>query len=114
MTEPDTGKETRLVDVKGRTIVVRLITDAQFALMAQLSRLLQRDGVDNKRKVAGAGRMFDILESMVVQEEDRDYVTDLIATGDLVLTDLTGFISAFKDEEAKPKVRRGRPPTKRV
>ena len=78
------------------------------------ARLLQKAEVPNARKVAGAARMFDILESMVVGDDDREYVTDLIAAGDLKLTDLTNFITSFKPEDEKPKVRRGRPPLKRA
>lgn len=114
MTTPDPGRETRLVDVKGRQVVIRMLMDAQLALMARESRVLQREDAPNARKVAGAARMFDMLESMVVQEEDREYVADLIATGELELKDLTSFITSFKPEDEKPKVRRGRPPTKRA
>jgi len=61
------------------------------------------------------GRVFDIFESLIVTEDDRQKVLDLIVSGDLDMTDLTGFVSAFKQEETKPKVRRGgRPPAKRA
>lgn len=113
MTTPDPGNETRLVDIKGRTVVVKAMNDAQIALMARESRLLQRDSVEGSRKLTGVARMFDILESMVVQEEDQEYMTDLITSGDLTLNDLLGFVTAFKSEDEKPKVRRGRPPLKR-
>lgn len=114
MTQPDAGRETRLVDIKGRQVVVRMLLDAQLLLMTRESRILQQADASNARKVAGAARMFDILESMVVQDEDREYVSDLIAAGDLELKDLTEFISSFKPEDEKPKVRRGRPPRVRT
>jgi len=113
MTEPDPGRDTRIVDIKGRQVVIRMLEGAQLALLARESRVLQQDHADNARKVTGAARMFDILESMVVQDEDQEYVSDLIATGKVELKELTAFISAFKDEDQKPRVRRGRPPTKR-
>jgi hypothetical protein len=114
VTEPDPGRETRLVELKGRQVVVGMLDGAQLALMAREARLLQKAEVDNARKIAGAARMFDILESMVVQDEDREFVADLIASGDLKLTDLTSFITSFKPEDDKPKVRRGRPPRQRA
>lgn len=111
-----TPVETRTVPLRDRTITIKMIGDAQLALLAREARLLTRDGIPGERKVSGAARMFDIMESMVVSEEDREYVEDLIATGGLDLREFLGFIEAFKEEAPpeKPKVRRGRPPTKRV
>ena len=115
MTTPeDPGKETRIVDVKGRNVVVRQLTDAQYLLLARESRLAIREGDDSPRRVAAIGRLFDILESVVVQQEDKDYLLDLTVAGDLELKDLMSFVTVFSEEEAaKPKVRRGRYATKR-
>jgi hypothetical protein len=110
----DPGRETRLVEVRDRQVVVRMPEEAQLMLLARESRLLQREGVDSARKVAGAARLFDVLESMVVQDEDREWLSDLIAAGEVDLKELTGFMAAFKPEDEKPKVRRGRPPLKRT
>lgn len=116
MTTPqDPGKETRLVPVKGRNVVVRKLNDAQLLLLAREARLAQREDTEKQRRLVAVGRLFDLLESAVVQEEDRDYLMDLTVAGDLELTDMMGFITAFTDdnEDEKPKVRRGRPPVKR-
>ena len=115
MTTVDPGKDTRLVDIKGRNIVIRQLVDAQMVLMAREAKLLQKDGIDNERKMSAIARMFDMLESAVVQQEDRDYLLDLVVAGQLELNDLMSFLTVFTEEEAeKPKVRRGRPPTKRA
>ena len=109
----DPGKDTRIVSVKGRNIVVRQLTDAQLMLMSREARLAAKEDTDPSRRLTGAGRILDILESTVVQEEDREYLLDLTVAGDLELKDLMGFITAFQDEEeAKPRVRRGRYATK--
>jgi len=115
MTAPDPGRETRIVQVRDRNIVIRQLIDAQMMLMAREAKMLQRDDVPTDRKVDGVDRMFRILESAVVQPEDREFLEELIITGDLDLRELMSFISVFKDddEDEKPKVRRGRPPTKR-
>jgi len=113
MTTPDPGKETRIVDFRGRQLVLRQLNGAQVALMAREARILQRDG-DGARKIDGVARMFNILESMVVQDEDREFLEDLIESGEVDLTELAEFIKAFKPEDEKPKVRRGRPPRARV
>lgn len=111
MTSPDNGRETRVVPLRDRSIVVRQLTDAQLLLMAREARLLQREELPIERKINSIDRIFSILESSIVQEDDREFAEDLMASGELDLRELMGFISVFKDEEeAKPKVRRGRPP----
>jgi hypothetical protein len=109
----DPGRETRLVDLKGREIVVRELKDAQQLLIQREAQILQREDVGKERKVVAVGRIYDILESAVVQPGDLDYVTKLNVAGDLEMKDLMAFVTVFGQEE-KPKVRRGRPPIKRA
>jgi hypothetical protein len=115
MTSPDPGRETRIVPVQGRNIVIRQLIDAQMMLLNRGARLLQRDDVDKASKLATVDRMFTILESVVVQPEDKEFLEDLMAEGKLSLSDLMSFISAFNEDQPdeKPKVRRGRPAIKR-
>jgi hypothetical protein len=113
MTNPDPGKETRIVDVRGRNIVVRELVDAQLLLLGREARLAMNPATDQNRRLICVGRIFDILESVIVQEEDRDYILDLTVKGTLSLADMLGFISAFQEDEQKPRVRRGRASTKR-
>jgi hypothetical protein len=114
MTAPDPGRETRIVEVRGRSIVIRQLVDAQIMLLAREAKVLQRDDVPVDRKINGVDRMFRILESAVVQPEDREFLDDLMVDGELDLKELVSFVTAFNlDENEKPKVRRGRPPAKR-
>lgn len=110
MTSPnDSGNDTRVVEVRGRSIVVRDLKDAQFMLMAREARLAQKEDIDPQRRMSSVARIFDILESAIVQEVDREYVLDLAVKGELSLGDMIGFINAFDRDDEKPKVRRGRP-----
>jgi hypothetical protein len=115
MTEPDPGRDTRIVPVQGRNVVIRQLIDTQLMLLNRGARILQSDSIDRERKLATVDRMLTILESVVVQPEDSEYMEDLMARGKLGLKDLMSFITAFNDEqpEEKPKVRRGRPAIKR-
>lgn len=111
MTNPDPGRETRIVSVRDHNIVVRQLVDAQMMLLAREAKTLRRDDIDASRKMDSIDRVFRILESAVVQEEDRGFLDELIVSGDLDLKELLSFISVFNaEEDAKPKVRRGRPP----
>lgn len=114
-TPPDKGRETRTVDVKGRTIEVRQLLDAQMLFMAREAKTLQDPQESSARKIKGMQRMFDALESQVIKQDDREYLMDLVSVGELELKDLMSFISAFNSDEEveKPKVRRGRPPARR-
>lgn len=109
MTAPeDPGKDTRIVDVRGRNIVVRQLTDAQLLLLGREARLSAKEDTDPNRRLAGVARIFDILESQIIQDEDREYLMDLTVSGQLELKDMMGFISVFGEPGAKPRVRRGR------
>jgi|SRR5262245_28042907 len=108
----DPGTDTRIVPINGRSVVVRQLKDAQLALMAREAKQVQRNDVDEGRRLDAGARLFDILESAVVQDDDRTFVLDEITAGRVELKDLLEFISVFGEEE-KPKVRRGRPRTVR-
>lgn len=109
MTSPDSGRETRVVLVRERSIVVRRLIDTQMLLLAREAKVLQRDDVDTDRKLDGIDRMFRILESAVVQPSDRDFLQELMLDGQLDLRELLSFVTAFNEETAaRPKARRGR------
>jgi hypothetical protein len=104
----DTGKETRIVDVRGRAVVVRQLNDAQLLLLAREARLASKDDTEAQRRLVAVGRIFDILESAVIQEDDREHLLDITIKGELELSDLLSFISAFSEDQPKPRIRRGR------
>ena len=117
MTDPTPNTEPRDVDVRGRAITVKMLTDAQMMLLGRESRLARRQETDSERRMTAVARLFDILESVIMKPEDQEYCVDLAVKGDLELKDLMGFITAFADEEVEedqPKVRRGRAPAKRT
>jgi hypothetical protein len=116
MTEtPDSGRETRLVLINGRTIVIRQLVDTQIVHLNRHSRILQKPDIDIPTKLDSVDRMFSILHSMVTNPNDLAFLIEQEEAGDIELKDLLAFIKVFEDEdtEEKPKVRRGRPP-KRV
>lgn len=112
MTESeDTGRPTRVIELGGRQIVVRQLKDTQLMLMAKEAQLITRKDIPNQRKLVGVTRLMEILESAIVQESDRDHVTDMNVAGKLELSDLLGVLTSFGEEKVdeKPVVRRGRP-----
>lgn len=111
-------KETRPVTVRDREIQVKQLTDAQLLLLSRDARLAQKETADRNLRMAAVARLFDILESLVQDPADKEYLVDLVVQGELELVDLTPFLTAFKDDmeqQEKPKVRSGRrAPTKRA
>ena len=108
----DPGRETRIIEVKGRAIVVRKLRDAQYGLLVREANAVKRAAAegDKDRLMRATDLIMKALASAVVQEEDRDWLDDLTAAGELDFSDLVVAIRAFNaDEDEKPKVRRGRP-----
>jgi hypothetical protein len=113
MTQPTNGGRT--VPVGGRDIHIKNLTDLQMLHLLRHAKILEKDGIDMEQKLDSAERMFGILATIVVDPEDRSYLTKLEEDGTIELKDLLVFINGQEDdsEPEKPKVRRGRPP-KRV
>lgn len=116
MTADNQARDTRVIPIKGRQIVVRQLKDIQIMMLTREAQVLSREDSDLPRRLLAATRLVDILESAIVQTVDRQYVTDLSIKGELELSDLTGLVTVFaaEPEPAKPVVRRGRPPKTRV
>ena len=116
MTTPtpgDNGRETRIVEVQGRSIVVRQLIDLQLMYLNRYANILRGGDAKADEAMSLVGKMLNILESGVVQADDRDYLESLAIEGKLEMKDMMDFITAFGEPE-KPKVRRGRPPVKRA
>jgi hypothetical protein len=112
----DPGRETQSVDVHGRPITIKKLIDTQVMLLAREAKILQRDDISVDRKLDGIDRMFAILESVVVEPDDRAYMEALMTSGELDLRELVTFVTTFEvsDGDEKPvRVRRGRAPAKR-
>lgn len=106
----DPGIETRLLPLEDRQIVVRQLNETQLLLLGREARLLAQDRVDGDRKLKAAGTMMDLFEAAIVQEEDVDFVRDMVVKGKVDLKVLLSFLAVFQPEPDKPRVRRGRPP----
>lgn len=103
----DPGVETRIVDIKGRQVVVRQLTDMQMMLMVREMKVAQDPESTNMRKLHGIASCYDILESAIVQEEDRQFLVEQVKSRQVELKDMMEIFSAFQAPE-KPAVRRGR------
>jgi len=107
MTE-DAGRETRVVPVAGRNIVVRMLTDTQMLHLMRHAKILSSDSVEIPGKLDSMDRMLTILNSVVVQETDKDWLVQAQESGEVDIKDMVGWVNAFKSENKAPVVRRAR------
>lgn len=115
MANEDTGRKTQIVPVCGRNIVIKKLTDIQMALLLRGSRILSSPNVADVEKMDMMEQMFQILDSVVVQEADKKWVLEKQIKGELELKDMTNWVTVFKDEDEddatktkQPVARRGR------
>jgi hypothetical protein len=112
-----TAQEVRTVTIAGRDIAVTKIGETQAVLIGREGILLQKPGLTFDRLSAGMNRILGSLESLIVKDEDREWITDQMFAGTVELSDLLEIVKAFKDDgdaaPVKPVVRRGRPPKNR-
>lgn len=105
--------DAKAIDIQGRPITLKKITVGQMALVMRESRRMQRDDVTGKEAMAALERVDTIVASLIVFDEDKEYVDELMAAGTLDITEMVQHVMAIYTEgsaEEKPKVRRGRPP----
>lgn len=111
---PPEVEETRSAEICGRPIQVRKLADAQGPLLARELFLVRKASADPFRRIQATARVFDLLESVVVSEDDREYLMDLNVAGKLRMTDMMSCLSVWADQSQPPStgpkvVRRGRP-----
>ena len=103
--------ETKTVTVLDREVAVKAFTDSQIMLMVSEAKTVTRKTADMNRRMDGVDRMMRLLDSVVVNEEDKEWIVEKNIAGELSMGDLIGFISAHApvDEIVPRAVRRGRP-----
>lgn len=114
------ANETRTVTIADRDIEVIELTETQFALMgremSRLERVMRKENVnseDIRPTLDGMGRVLDIIETRVISQEDRDFLVDLMAKGDLNVQDILPILTAFADDAIPRKAAVSRARTNR-
>jgi hypothetical protein len=109
MTE-DKGRRTQIVQVNGRSIVIRELTKLQLLRIGVYVSIAASNNVADAQKMEATGKLANILHKVIVQPDDLAWLIECEDNGDIELDELMGFISAFNEEDAdsKPVVRRSR------
>lgn len=103
---------TKMVLIGGREVLCRFLTEAQFMQLAYEAQVLEAKQTPNERKIKTLSRIFRVMRSVVVEDDDRDYVEDLMADGTINMNTILAVIKELNDstvKKAPAKVRRGVP-----
>lgn len=84
-------EETVLVQLAGRTIEVRRPSDGALVVLARIGRGIPSSSFDpaqlsdeaRARLIHNLGTVGKVLESMIVSEADRDWLDDVMVSGEV-------------------------------
>lgn len=101
----------RLLRIGGKDVSFRGLTEGQYMQMVHEASIFSNENTPNDRRMKSLDRLFRVMFSLVVEPEDREYVEDQMADGEI---DIHVLLKALRDvykvdDTAQPKVRRGRP-----
>lgn len=80
--------------------------------MIHEAALFRSDTIPRERKMKGLDRLYRVMISLVVNQDDKDFVEDLMADGELDMRELVTVINDLYNKGEAPvpvKARRGRP-----
>lgn len=101
-----------IVTVKDRQIPIKKLNETQMMLLVREARVLRSTRHDIERRWQGIAFMLDIVESSVVDAEDREWLMTLAGSGDLSFAEMLQIAAPYEEQaEAKTPVkavRRGR------
>lgn len=105
-------RPTKMIPIGGVEVLVRQLSEMQMIQLAHEIQLFSNKKIPLDRKFKGLSRVYSIIASIVVEEDDRDTIEDLIADGKLDANELVTVIYELgvhqSEGPSQPKVRRGR------
>ena len=93
------------VTVRDREIEVKALNETQKMLMVREASILRSARQDFHRKMQALSNVFTIVESVVVDADDRAFLQELASTGELEFKEMLDIATALEqpDEEAPVK-----------
>lgn len=104
----------KTVKIGDREILCRGLSESQYMQMVHEAKMLQRDSVTSDRKLSGLARFYRTMLKLIVDENDQEYVQDLIADEEISAQELIKVLRNLYDKPASAeapaqKARRGQP-----
>lgn len=111
-----TDAPVSVITINGREIVIKSPNESQILQVIHEASIFQDESgrISQDRKFKSLDRFFRVLVSMVVKEEDREFVEDEIADGLLsAMIIMEQFKGAINKRKIEPTVRRAPRATRR-
>lgn len=122
---PEAKEQTVMVELGGREVEMRQPTEAGLVVLARVSRGLPKSMIENvaempievrEKLVRNLGTIGKVVEAMVVQEDDKDWLDDVMISGEVTSEDVFRSIGEVSEKfngqaaakKAPPPVRRRR------
>lgn len=114
---PEEELVSEIVTVKDREIVIRQLNSIQFMQLQHEASIMEK-GDSSIRMRKAMDRCYRILRSSFVNDEEREYVEDLIADGEFDMKQLSTLVikvtrTANKEQESRNKNQIRRTPVRR-
>lgn len=95
--------------IHGRGILVKNINEAQSMVLGGILRSIEK-GASDDTIFSMFGKLMRLLESLIVRDDDREWLEDEILAGNVLLSDFAAIFSrvASTGEPKKAKPRRAR------
>jgi hypothetical protein len=102
-----------IVTIKDRQVPIKKLNETQRMLLLREARVLSKaknGGLEMDRMLRSIAFMLDIVESSIVDAEDREWLMNLAGSGDIDFGEMLAISTAFEGQpEPAPKpVRRTR------
>lgn len=80
---------------KGREISVKKLNETQKMLLVRETQVLRSNRQDTNRKLQAIATMINIVESALVDGDDRDHLMELAGTGQVEFKEMLELATAF-------------------
>jgi len=94
---PETKEQTVLVELGGRDVEMRRPTEGALVVLARVSRGLPNSMIENvdqmptevrDRMIRNLGTIGKVVEGMIVKDDDKDWLDDVMISGEVTAEDV--------------------------
>jgi hypothetical protein len=91
--------DAEVISIHGRDVEVKQLNETQKMLVVRQAQILRSPRQGTDAKFQAVDTVFKIIESAIVDDEDREYFMDLAATGQLEFGEMLTIAASFEDTE---------------
>lgn len=104
--------DLEMLTIQDRQIPIKKLNETQMMLIVREARVLKSDRYDMERKFQGVAFILDIVETAIVDAEDREWLMGRAGAGDVSFREMLQIAAPYENqidgEVTVAPVRRGR------